>query len=145
MAKLRLRVVTPEKTKFDDDVNMVIVRCVSGDWGILPGHEAYSAALGYGVLRIIDESGEHRMAIFGGIARVMNNVVTILTQSALWPDDIDLQLAEEEQERIRRRMKMHQDSASLIREQAHLRRTLVKIEVSSYPLISPKPQTEYEE
>ena len=53
--KLRLQIMTPAEKKVDEDVNMVIMRCTTGDMGILPGHEPHSAVLDYGILRILND------------------------------------------------------------------------------------------
>ena len=138
--KLRLRVATPENVKYDKDAEMVIMRCITGDMGILPRHEACSAILDYGVLRIFNEGEERRMAVFGGIAQVLDNVVTILANDAQWPEDIDLALAESERDRTARLLLDNADDLEIQKEQVNLRRSLVQIEVSAYPLIS---RTEY--
>ena len=134
--KLRLRVATPKSVKYDRSADMVILRCITGDWGILPKHEASSAILDYGVLRIFRDGQERRMAVFGGIAQVKDNVVTVLANDAEWPEDIDKAVVEAEHEQLKNRS---YDSTNLIemqKEQVKLRRTLVQIEVSAYPLIS---------
>jgi F-type H+-transporting ATPase subunit epsilon len=104
--------------------------------GILPKHEACSAILDYGVLRIFDDGEERRMAVFGGIAQVRDNVLTILANDAQWPEDIDITLAEAERDRTSRRIKEDADDLEIQKEQVKMRRSLVQIEVSSYPLIS---------
>ena len=127
--KLRLKVITPERIKYDEDADMVIMRCTTGDMGILPRHEPCSAILGDGVLRIITGDDELRMAVFGGIAQVRDDVVTILANDAQWPDEIDRAHVEAEHERIK-------SDAEIERDEILIRRMLVQIEVSSYPLMS---------
>jgi len=136
--KLHLKVTTPESVMYDKDVDMVIMRCVTGDMGILPKHEACSAILDYGVLRIRNNDEEQRMAVFGGIARVQDNSVTILANEAQWPEDIDLELAETERERTSMRLLENTEDLEIQKEQVALRRSLVQIEVSSYPLLGNK-------
>lgn len=134
--KLRLRVATPDNVKYDRDSDMVIMRCITGDMGILPKHEACSAILDYGVLRILDEGEERRMAVFGGLAQVRDGLVTILANDAQWPEDIDLSLVEAERDHTAQRLQEDMDDLEIQKEQVKMRRTLVQIEVSAYPLIS---------
>ena len=134
--KLHLRIATPESIKYDDEAEMVIMRCITGDMGILPHHEPTSAILDYGVLRIISDGGERRMAVFGGIAQIRDNVLTILANDAQWPEDIDMAFVESERERITRRVQENVDDLDIQRDAVLMRRTLVQIEVSAYPLIS---------
>ena len=134
--KLHLRIATPENVKFDESADMVIMRCITGDMGVMPHHEATSAILDYGVLRILNDGEERRMAVFGGIAQVKDNVVTIVANDAQWPEDIDAAFVESERERMARRSSESATDLELQRDQILMRRTLVQIEVSSYPLIN---------
>ena len=137
--KMRLRIATPENVKFDEDIDMVIMRCITGDIGILPNHEACSAILDFGVLRILNNgSDERRMAVFGGMAQIRDNVVTILANDAQWPEDIDISLVESEREKAQRRVQENVDDLQIQKDQVVLRRTLVQIEVSSYPILAGK-------
>jgi len=134
--KLHLRVITPESVKLDEQCDMVIMRCTTGDMGILPRHEACSAILDYGVLRVVNDQNERHMAVFGGIVQVKDDEVTLLANEAQWPEDIDRTLAEAEREATERRLQETGDAVEMQRQQVSLRRTLVQIEVSSYPLLS---------
>ena len=102
MPKLQLRILTSESFKVDEPVDMIIMRCISedmghtnivSDLGILPGHMPLSAILGISPLRILNEGKERIMAVFGGIVNVRDNTVTILTEKAEWPEEIDLDRA----------------------------------------------------
>jgi F-type H+-transporting ATPase subunit epsilon len=75
------------------------------------------------------------MAIFGGIAEIKDNTVTLLTKDAQWPEDIDRARAEADLDIFSRRVQEEEDNAELLKHQAKLRRTLVRMEVSSYPLL----------
>jgi len=140
--KLHLRITTPENVKYDEDAEMVIMRCITGDMGILADHEATSAILDYGVLRIINGEEERRMAVFGGLAQVGDNKVTILANDAQWPEDIDMAFVEAERERMMRRSQENLDDLTIQRDQVHMRRTLVQMEVSTFPLISRTDRSE---
>jgi len=134
--KMRLQIATPENLKFDEDVEMVIMRCITGDMGILPNHQPMSAILDYGVLRILDGETERRMAVFGGIAQVLDNTVTVIANDAQWPEDIDISFVTAERERMERKSKEDLDDLEIQRDHILMRRTLVQIEVSSYPLLN---------
>jgi len=144
MAKLQLRILTSESVKFDEPVEMVIMRCITddmgkrsavGDLGILPGHMPLSAVLGISPFRILDEGNERVIAVFGGLVNVRGDVVTVMTEKALWPDEIEKERAKEELERAERAREALDDDTDLRRNQIAMRRALVQIEVSSYPLV----------
>jgi len=142
--KLHLRITTPENIKYDEEAEMVIMRCITGDMGIMADHEATSAILDYGVLRILNNDEERRMAVFGGIAQIGDNKVTILANDAQWPEDIDMAFVEAERERIARRTRESEDDLLIQRDQVLMRRTLVQMEVSTFPLISKTDREEAE-
>ena len=80
----RLRVITPQEVVVDENVNMIVMRSVQGELGVLPGHADYSVLLEYGQLRIFTISEERYMAVSGGVAEVTAESVTIITKEALW-------------------------------------------------------------
>ena len=142
--KLQLRILTADEVKVDEPVDMIIMRCIMdvmgkhsavGDLGILPGHMPLTGVLGISPLRIFDEGTERRIALFGGIATVRDDVVTLMTEQAFWPEEIDEQQAREARELAERELEALEDDTNLRAGQIAFRRALVQVEVSSYPLI----------
>jgi len=94
--KIEIYVITPnateqEKYKFHGHGNMVILRCLTGDMGILPGRVACSAILGDGPLRIMeDENLERKIAVLGGVFHFEDDALTVITQKAMLPSEIDI-------------------------------------------------------
>ncbi|MCL2189440.1 MAG: F0F1 ATP synthase subunit epsilon [Defluviitaleaceae bacterium] len=94
--KIEVRLLTPtvrsaNQYKYHNEVDMVIVRTITGDRGFLHGHEACSVVLDSGVARII-LGGEHpelKLAVLGGVAQMDDNIITIVTETAEWPEDIE--------------------------------------------------------
>lgn len=129
--KIRLRIITPLAVKTDEEADMVIMRSTMGDMGVMPGHIACSALLDYGVLRIINGESERRIAVLGGIAEISDNVLTVISTEAEWPEEIDRSRAEIERDHLERRIQESRDDAEIQRDQGLLRRSLVRIEVSS--------------
>ncbi|MDR1001340.1 MAG: ATP synthase F1 subunit epsilon [Clostridiales bacterium] len=140
MAKsLRLKILTPLRELYNDDVDMVVLRGANGDMGILPGHETRAAKLGYGPLRILkDGHEENELAVLGGFAFITNESTTVLSDAAEWPDEIDRVRAESAAERARNRLTQKTNDTDTQRAELSLRRALVRIDVSSYPIIHGK-------
>lgn len=130
--KLRLRILTPLGVKVDDKADMIILRCTDGDMGILPSHAPFLVVLDYGALRILNNGIERRIAVFGGFAEIRDNVLTVLTGTAEWPEDINYALAETERANAELRLQENIDDQEIRRNQLLLRRSLVRIEVSAY-------------
>ena len=101
--KIELRVVTMKVSsggdnyKFQGPVDMAIMRCKTGDMGVLPGREDVSAVLNEpGLLRILNEGAEQKMLVYGGIAQLKNGVLTVLTEMAEWPEEVNQIAAEKD-------------------------------------------------
>ena len=134
--QLHLKIVTPLRLLYDKHVEMVILRGENGDMGILPGHESRAAVLGYGPLRIFNNGAEeNELAILGGFAEILNDKVTVVSDVAEWPDEIDRVRAEAAKARAEQRILQKGADTDMQRAELSLRRALVRIEVSSYPLI----------
>ena len=128
-----LKVVTPRGVKLDESAQMVIMRATTGDMGILPGHEPCSAALDQGILRITGADGSlRRMGIFGGLAKVEDETLTVLTGLAEWPSEVEPELAQAERDECLERLKVQRDHAHTQRDKELLKKALVRIELSEY-------------
>lgn len=130
--KLHLRITTPRGLKFDKYADMLVMRCIDGDMGILPGHEKISAALGDGILRI--KRGEHvqKVALFGGIVVVENDVVNIYTTIAQRSGEIDIPRAEADRLEAEQILKERQSDMQMQQNQLKLRQSLVRIGVTTF-------------
>jgi len=128
-----LKVITPTGEKFSEHVQMAIMRSTTGDIGVLAGHEPCAAALDHGILRITDASGKRRwLGVFGGLAKVEGNVMTVLTGLAEWPNEVEPELAGAERDECVERLKEERDPAHTARDKELLNQALVRIELSGY-------------
>lgn len=89
MAQLHLKIVTPEKLIFDEEVNMVTIPSEQGELGILPHHTNLMSRIIPGELRIQKNGKVDHLAMGGGFLQVWDNVVTILTDLAINAEAID--------------------------------------------------------
>ena len=146
MAKLQLRILTADEVKVDEPVDMIIMRCLledmgktsaMGEIGILPGHMPLTGVLGINPLRIFNEGEERIIALFGGVVTVFDDVVTLMTEKAIWPDEIDEERVRQEHQEAEQELEMMGDT-NLRANQIAMRRALVQIEVSTYPLVGRK-------
>lgn len=132
--KIRLRIITPTEVKVDLKADMVIMRCTTGDMGVLSGHAPHSAVLNFGVLRILDDGAERKIAVYGGLATVRDDTVTIMANGAEWPEEIDRARADADREHAERRLRERTDDIEIQEDLVRLRRALVQIVVSSNPI-----------
>ena len=87
--KLRLVIVTPEGKTFDDDVEQVVMPGGEGQLGVLPGHVPLLTQILPGELDLKAHSKGDELAVGGGFAEITGSRVTILTDMAVKPEDID--------------------------------------------------------
>ena len=131
--KINLKITTQRGVKFVEEADMIIMRCIDGDLGVLPGHAPVSTVLGDGTLRIYNGGIEKKLALFGGIAEIEDTRVNILTTIAQRPEEIDLERAELDRRQVEAKMlEESKESQADERLQVLLRRTLVRIEVSTH-------------
>ena len=99
MAQLHLKIVTPEKLIFDEEVSQVNVSTEQGEIGILPNHANLMAKLEPGEL-VIKKGGKlDSMAIGDGFLQVVDNTLTVMTDLATYAVEIDERAVEEAKKR----------------------------------------------
>jgi len=88
-----LRVVTPRRLLLEEQVREVTAPGTVGEFGVLPDHIAFLTSLETGTMSYRDAGGTHRLAVRGGFAEVLNNVMTVLADDAAFAEDIDVAAA----------------------------------------------------
>ena len=101
--EFQLRVVTPTRAVVDQSVTEVTAPGTLGEFGVLPDHANFLTSLDSGRLTYKDTAGAHVLAIRDGFAEVSNNIMTVLSEAAEGPAEVntaaaraDLQSAEAE-------------------------------------------------
>ena len=95
MAKsVRLQVITPSKLFYEGEVNLVIVKTLTGEEGFMAKHSWACKLLDVGALWI-QEAGSKEFieaAVSGGFIDVKDDII-IYTDAAEWSTDIDTERA----------------------------------------------------
>lgn len=129
--KLTLTITTPRGIKFVEKADLVVMRCIDGDLGVMPGHAPLSAVLGDGILRIFNNGVVSKLAVFGGVVDIRNRTVNIFTTIAQRPEEIDRERAERDKREAEELLEKSEEKQSR-KLQVLLQRSLVRIEVSSH-------------
>ncbi len=84
MADLHFELVTPEKLVRSDEVHMVVVPGVEGEFGVMAGHAPFMTTLKDGELKVYKSAGAapESIAVSGGFAEVGDKGLTILAEQA---------------------------------------------------------------
>jgi len=92
--QLFCRVITPEEVIYDGEADLVIARIADGDIGVLVDHSPLVSTMEAGEVRIREDDEQHVYAISDGFFRVSENLVQVLVEEAVVPEDIDIEAAE---------------------------------------------------
>ena len=158
--KIRLRVLTPVRTVYDKQVNMIIARTVAGDIGILHGHDSRTALLDDALLKIYvndDNNGdikdikdikdirddaadagkknEELLMVLGGVLTVHDNEAVILSEIAEHPDKLQEFIDKLNEERSAHKIKEQNTDVAMRRMEFAIRRALVHMDVSAYSIL----------
>ena len=85
----QLRIVTPNRMLLDEQVREVTGPGSLGEFGVLPDHITFLTLLEIGAMSYRTDRDVRRLALRGGFAEVMDNVMTVLADDAALPEDID--------------------------------------------------------
>jgi F-type H+-transporting ATPase subunit epsilon len=89
-----LSIITPERAVLEADASFVAFPAWDGEVGILHGRAPLLYKLGVGKLRAETPEGEQLFYVDGGFAQMVEDRLTILTQQAKRPQEIDRAAAE---------------------------------------------------
>ncbi|MCX7709403.1 MAG: F0F1 ATP synthase subunit epsilon [Clostridia bacterium] len=125
-----LEIVTPERKFFSGEVEMVILKTPEGEMGILRGHMPMVVAVAIGPLKI-KVDGEWKEAVLTeGFMEVKQDKTVILTDTAEWPEEIDVNRAKAAKERAEERLHRQLSQIEYYRSQAALARALARLKVT---------------
>lgn len=95
MSTVRAELVSPERTLWAGEAEMVVARTEGGDIAFLPGHQPFLGALTVGPVRfLLADKSEVVAVAHGGFVSVGNDQVIVLSDVAELGDAIDVPRAE---------------------------------------------------
>lgn len=102
---LFVEIVTPERSVFRGEATSIQAPGVNGSFQVLHNHAPMIAAIDIGSMTITLPGGERvTYATSGGFLEVLNNVVTVLAETAEPASEIDLEHARQAEEQARERV-----------------------------------------
>jgi len=130
--KIRLRVVTPTRLVLDEDVDEVTAQGELGEFGVLPNHIAFLSTLVPGELTYKQGATKKELAVSGGYAEVLDNVMTVLAPSAEFAGEIDVARAQHAKERAEKIMaEVNLEEKDRQATESALKRAIVRLQVAS--------------
>ena len=126
---LKLEVVTPDAVVYSEDVHMVTMPGVEGEFGVLPHHTALLTQVVPGEMIVRKDGHERFLAIGEGLVLVTGDRVAIVTDMAVAAENIDEARAEEARERAAARLRDKISDEEVASVNAALARSLAQLRV----------------
>ena len=129
MSQLHLKIITPEKLIFDEEVSQVNVSTEQGQLGILPNHANLMAKLEPGELVIKKGGKVDTLAVGDGFLQVSNNILTVMTDLAVSEEDIDERAVEEAKKRAEQALEQTLSNEEYAETMASLEKSLAQLRI----------------
>ena len=126
----RLQIVAPDRMFYEDEVESLVVTTPEGQMGILAKHLPIVAPLAIGKIKIKKGGQLKEAAAFGGFIQVETEFTRIVTDSAEWPEEIDIERAEAAKKRAEEMLKSRKSHVDIMRAEAALQRALIRLKMA---------------
>ncbi len=130
--KIQLRLVTPSRLLLDEVVDEVTAPGVLGEFGVLPNHIAFLATLEIGEMSYKQGVQRVYLALSGGYAEVLDNVMTVLANAAEFGGEIDVERARKARERTEKKLEeLNREDKEFAMTEAALHRALLRLQIAA--------------
>ena len=126
--KFKLKVITPDRVFYENQVSMVEFNTIEGEVGIYKQHIPMTMIISPGILTITQDNDIKEAALHAGFVEVLPDQVTILAEIIEWPTEIDLERAQESKGRAEERIREKAPGVDMKRAELSLRRAIARIE-----------------
>lgn len=130
--QLKLKIITPERTVFEEMVDSVTIPTTLGEIGIFPHHIPLVSTLDSGDVVAKINGEEIPMAVSGGFIETKDNEVAILADFAEYVSEISPEAVEKAKARAEELMRMKNDASIVDFEhfEAELARSLTRVKIA---------------
>ena len=129
--KIHIKIITPEKIVYEDDVESISAQGVKGSFGILPNHIPFMSALDIDTAKVIKGGKEITFSIMGGAFQFKENDAIILTEAAECGSDIDTARAKLAKERAQAQLSSAKTQRDIKIANAAIARAMARLKAAS--------------
>ena len=129
--KLNLEVLTPERKVISVQVEEITIPGIDGELGVLPNHTPMISQLQTGVLTYRQGGEKRSLHVSGGFVEVLPDQVSVLSDVAERPEEIDPERARRARERAEKRLASNGDDVDFRREELRLQRAMIRLQLAS--------------
>ena len=126
----KLQIITPERTFYEGEASMVELTTTEGEIGVYRGHIPMTAIVAPGVIKIHEPARIKEAALMSGFLEILPEKIVVMAEVAEWPEEIDLNRAEEAKVRAERRLKEQSGEIDIVRAETALKKALVRISLT---------------
>lgn len=123
----KLKIISPDRIFYEDDVQMVELATSEGAIGVYANHVPLTAIVEPCVMNIHEPGGIKKAALHSGFIEILQDQVSILAEVVEWPDEIDVNRANEARIRAERRLSGVDGSIDTLRAELALKRSIARI------------------
>jgi len=132
MPKLfNLKIITPEREFYDEDIEAVTVHAPDGSVTILADHAPFIMPVSVGTVSIKKDSKWESSVNSEGFMEVHHEGVLIFVQSCEHPEEIDTRRAEEARRRAEEQLRQKQSMSEYKQSKIALARAMARLQFSS--------------
>ncbi len=128
---IKLDVITPERLVLRETVDEVVLPGLDGELGILPNHTPLISQLKTGILTYRQGNDRKQMHVSGGFVEVLPESVSVLSDVAEKPEEIDLERAQRAREVAEKKLASRGDEHEFQGAEEKLQRALTRIQLAS--------------
>lgn len=127
--KFDLRIITPDRIFYEGEASMVEFNTTEGEIGIYKEHVPTTVIIAPGILTITEGEEQREAALHAGFVEILQDRVTIMAEIIEWPQEIDLERAQEARDRAQQRLAESSEGTDVARAEIALRRAMARIGV----------------
>ena len=126
-----VEIITPDRIFHKGEATMIEFNTAAGEIGVYKNHIPLTTVLAPGVVTI-HKDGEDNViaAVHSGFAEILPDKVTLLAETAEWPDEIDVERAQAAKARAEERLAHKTEAIDVQRAELALRRALVRMDIA---------------
>ena len=126
-----VEIITPDRIFHKGEAVMIEFNTAAGEIGVYKNHIPLTTVLAPGVVTI-HTGGEDNViaAVHSGFAEILPDKVTLLAETAEWPDEIDVERAQAAKARAEERLANKTEAIDVARAELALRRALVRMDIA---------------
>lgn len=126
-----LEIISPERIFYEGKVTFVEMTTTEGEIGVYKNHIPLTGVLVPSVVTIHEENDVKQAAVHSGFVVILKDKIKVMAEVAEWPDEIDENRANEAKVRAERRLKDGGPGVDLLRAEAALKRSLIRLSLSN--------------